>query len=411
MESLRQRFDVLQEKLIEIYEAGSTDLDDQIEHWNVVRKESVIMNFARRKGLSRLGLQQLPALSVSETNAKNAIMMNIYLKSLKQSPYADEPWGLTDTSLELFLTPPMHTFKKCGFSVDVLFDNDEDNLNTYTAWKFVYYQDDDGQWHKVESEVNYDGIFYRTVDNQTEYYIKFEDDAPRFSRTGRWTVKFKSQTISTSVTSTSGSFHSSAVSCSEESVQQQPPDTVDAPPQPKKLRVSGSRIPKGGSRLRAFTYTKTTAKESTKSRLRGGRGEGESTTGSTSRTTTTRGVRRRLDYDYPTPEQVGSIHRLPEGSHLGRLGRLQREAWDPPVVLLRGLANTLKCFRYRCRLKYKGLFGHISTTFSWVGEGSERLGNARILIAFESTSQRAKFLDIAVLPKGTEVVFGSLNAL
>lgn len=406
MESLRERFDALQEKLIEIYEAGSTNLEDQIEHWEVVRKESVIMHFARRKGLNRLGLQQLPALAVSETNAKNAIMMTIYLKSLNRSQYATEPWGLSDTSLELFLTAPMHTFKKGGFSVDVLFDNDEDNLYTYTAWKSVYYQDDDGEWHKVESGVDYDGIYYKTVDNATEYYIRFQDDAPRFSRTGRWTVKYKSQTISTSVTSTSGS---DPVASSERS-NQQSSDTLDAAPQPKKFRGGPSRQT-GPSRVSSSSHTKTGKKESPKTRLRRRRGEGEPSTRSTNRTTTSGRVRRRLEYSVPTPEQVGSVHRISQGSHLSRLGRLQREAWDPPVVLLRGLANTLKCFRFRCKQKYKGLFEHISTTFSWVGEGYERLGNARILIAFQSTSQREKFLAIAALPKGTEVVYGSLNAL
>lgn len=406
MESLRERFDALQEKLIEIYEAGSTNLEDQIKHWDIVRKESVIMHFARRKGLTRLGLQQLPALTVSETNAKNAIMMSIYLQSLNNSQYASESWGLSDTSLELFLTAPMHTFKKSGYSVDVLFDNDEDNLYTYTAWRFVYYQDDEGEWHKVESGVDYDGIFYKTVENHTEYYIRFQDDAPRFSRTGRWTVKYKSQTISTSVTSTSGS---DPVSSSERPTQQSS-DTLDAPPQPKKFRV---RPPQqtGPSRVSSSSNSKTTKKESPKTRLRRRRGEGEPTTRATNRRTTSGRARRRLEYDYPTPEQVGSVHRLPQGSNLGRLGRLQEEARDPPVVLLRGLANTLKCFRFRCKQKYKGLFQHISTTFSWVGEGYERLGNARILIAFQSTAQREKFLAVAVLPKGTEVVYGSLNAL
>ena len=409
METLRERFDVLQDKLIDIYEAGSTNLDDQIEHWNVVRQESVLMNFARRQGLNRLGMQQLPALAVSETNAKNAIMMTLYLKSLKESPYAQESWGLSDTSLELFLAAPIHTFKKQGFSVDVLFDRDEDNLYTYTAWKYIYYQDDDGEWHKVESGIDYDGIYYEAVDGHNEYYVKFEDDAPRFGKTGQWTVKYKSRTISASVTSTSRSVLSSPSSSQE--FGQQSSDTVGPAPQPKRFRVSGPIEPERiSTRSFSSTVSKTTEKESPKTRYRRGGRKGESATTRSTRTTS-RGARRRVEHDYPTPGEVGSIHRSVERSHLTRLGQLQREAWDPPLALLRGPANTLKCFRFRCFKKHRGLFSTISTTFSWVGDGAQRLGNARILIAFESTTQRARFLEIAVLPKGTQVVFGSLDGL
>ena len=112
MESLTERFDAVQENLLELYESGSDNIEDQILYWNLMRKEGVLFYYARQKGITRLGLQHVPSLAVSEFKAKQAIMMTLQLESLKNSEYGSEKWTMQDTSLELYNTEPQHTFKK-----------------------------------------------------------------------------------------------------------------------------------------------------------------------------------------------------------------------------------------------------------------------------------------------------------
>ncbi|AMQ81158.1 E5 [Canis familiaris papillomavirus 20] len=52
----------------------------------------------------------------------------------------------------------------------------------------------------------------------------------------------------------------------------------------------------------------------------------------------------------------------------------------------------------------------ISTSWYWAGEGSDRLGNARILLTFTSNSQRALFLDRVRLPP-TVTLLDSIHTL
>lgn len=96
----------------------------------------------------------------------------------------------------------------------------------------------------------------------------------------------------------------------------------------------------------------------------------------------------------------------------GRLGRLLDEALDPPVILVRGEPNTLKCFRNRAKLKYAGLYKAFSTAWSWVaGDGTERLGRSRMLISFFSFEQRKDFDKTVKYPKGVDRSFGSFDSL
>ena len=95
-----------------------------------------------------------------------------------------------------------------------------------------------------------------------------------------------------------------------------------------------------------------------------------------------------------------------------RLGRLLDEAIDPPVILVRGDANTLKCFRNRARVRYTGLFKYFSTTWSWVaGDSTERLGRSRMLILFTSAGQRKDFDETVKYPKGVDRSYGNLDSL
>lgn len=405
METLTERFDALEENLLQLYEAGSDKIDDQILYWDIIRQENVLFFYARKKGLQRISLQPVPSLTVSEHKAKQAIMMSIQLTSLKNSAFGNEPWTLQDTSFELYNAPPQNTFKKQAFTVDVFYDNDEDNYYPYTAYKFIYYQNGDNIWHKVESDVDYEGLFYITHDYEKVYYVTFDQDARRFSRTGHWTVKYKNRTISsTSVTSTSGTppEHPSSSRSGANTLARQ----TEIAPQERRRPRSSSESPQRRTRPRTSQSDGDTSASTTRRRLRRRRREREPAAQRREqrKTNTTRS-------SYPSPEAVGRRHRVVEGKGLSRLGRLQEEARDPPLICLKGPANTLKCWRYRCKLKYRGMFYRISTGFSWVAEGPARLGDQRMLIAFHNSAQRQAFLKIAVFPKGTQFALGNLDSL
>lgn len=399
MESLSDRFDAVQENLLEHYETGSDNIDDQIMYWQLIRQEYVLLHYARKKNIMRLGLQTVPTLAVSEHKAKQAIMMALQLTSLKNSPYGTESWTMQDTSYELFNSAPQNTFKKGAFTVDVIYDNDEDNYYPYTAWSNIYYQNGDNIWHKVEGKVDYEGLYYETIDGEKIYYVTFDTDAVRYSRTQTWTVKYKNNAISsTSITSTSGRTSTGHSTSSQSS------NTVVRQTQEERRTNQRSPSPQRRTRPRASSSDRVESSETPGKRLRRRRGRGEREQG-------TRRLGRATRSDFISPSEVGRGHRLAQTKGLGRLGQLQEEARDPPLVLLKGPANTIKCWRFRCRQKYHGMYNMLSTGFSWVGDGSKRLGQQRMLIAFTDTTQRQRFLNTVIFPKGTSFSLGNLDSL
>lgn len=401
MESLNERFDAVQENLLQHYETGSNNIDDQILFWELIRQENVLLHYARKKGIYRIGMQTVPSLTVSEHKAKQAIMMSLQLTSLKNSAYGTEPWTMQDTSFELYNSSPQNTFKKGAFTVDVIYDNDEDNYYPYTAWSYIYYQNGDNKWHKVEGKVDYEGLYYETVDGDKNYYVTFDTDATRYSRTGKWTVKYKKHAISsTSVTSTSGHpGHSTRQSPNALAGEEQNKERDRERPTSSKRR---SRTPSPSS-----DWSSSSETSRKRVRRRRGRREGEQNTRQQRDTKSTRGA----GSSFIAPEEVGRGRRLVEKKGLSRLRLLQVEARDPPLVLLKGPANTLKCWRFRCKLKYSGMYLRLSTGFSWVGDGSERLGEQRLLIAFTDKTQRNTFLKTVIFPKNTSYSLGNLDSL
>lgn len=159
MEALNDRFNALQDKLMDIYESGKDDLETQIEHWKYLRQEQVLYFYARKKGILRIGYQPVPTLAVSETKAKEAIGMMLTLESLQKSPFGKESWTLVNTSLETFRTPPANCLKKGPINIEVRFDGDPENIMLYTAWTYIYFIDAEEHWQKVKGEVDYLGAF------------------------------------------------------------------------------------------------------------------------------------------------------------------------------------------------------------------------------------------------------------
>lgn len=391
MEKLRDRYDSVQDALLNLYENATNDLETQIQYWDLTRQEHIILYYARQQGLKRLGLHPVPSLATSEHKAKDAIKMTLYLRSLQESPFGNEPWSLTETSLELFNTPPSNCFKKDGYTVDVLYDRDPEKLFPYTGWHHIYFQGEDNLWHKTQGQVDYYGLYYYDDFGDKVYYIKFDEKAKTLSVTGEWEVKFQNKTISPSVTSSSTSTWKSASS-----------------PGPSSSRHSETRE-ESYRRLQeepesGLGTTKTaTAVRYTRGRRQREPGTPRGTPAKRRRAATPDSTRSAV----PSPEQVGSSHRSVGREYSSRLERLQAEAWDPPVLIVKGGANTLKCWRYRFKTRNSKLFLYATTVFKWVDLDND----SRILLAFKDENQRTLFVNTVTLPKGTQLAYGSLNSL
>nr|AYA93513.1 MAG: E2 protein [Human papillomavirus] len=451
METLSDRFNVLQETLMELYEAGREDLQSQITHWQTLRQEQVLLYFARKHGVMRLGYQPVPPLATSESKAKDAIGMVLMLQSLQKSPFGQEPWTLVQTSLETVRSPPAQCFKKGPQNIEVWFDGDPENIMSYTVWKFIYYQTVTDTWEKVEGQVDYFGAYYFEGTVKT-YYINFETDAARYSKTGRWEVHVNKDIVFAPVTSSSPpSGDGGEASINTVSGSRSPNHTRPASPLPsdqRPLTTAPRRYKRKASSPTSTRKKRQREREKTSSR--------RSRSTSRGRTQTTRGGDRRRGRSFsidsisstdgrrgrgggrgPTtrsqsrsqshsrsrsrsrgvastggvsPGEVGKRVRSVGRDYHGRLERLLAEAKDPPVILLRGEANVLKCYRYRARKKHRGLVKFYSTTWSWVGEDScDRVGRARMLLAFSTYKHRQQFIDTMKLPPKVDWSLGSLD--
>lgn len=465
MEALNQRFSALQDQLMDIYEKGSDKLEDQIKHWNLLRQEQIMLHYSRKRGIMRLGYTPVPTLAVSEAKAKDAIFMVLQLEKLKASPYKNESWTLINTSLETFRTPPANCFKKGAQNVEVVFDGNPENIMLYTAWQYIYFEDTDGQWQKTDGRIDYAGLYY--MEGQLKhYYVDFKVDARRFGTRGEWEVRFNGETIFAPVTSSSPS------SFEEVRERVEPPDVPEvgsatdsgtlhagrpertetakgrryerkeSSPTAASLRgrqkVSGSTVRKTqarsrnysadqavargrgqrGTRARPRTRTRSRSRRRSRSssrsrsrsraRERGGRSRGGYATRSRSRSAES----RCTDKCGIPASQVGTSVQSVGRKNTSRIERLLDEALDPPVILLRGEPNILKCYRYRVKDKHRGLFDKISTTWSWVGsQNSTRLGRARMLLSFISNDQRETFINTMKLPKNVDWSYGSFASI
>lgn len=391
---MRERLDALQQALMQIYEEAPTDLASQIRYYQLLRKQCVLEYYLRKEGYITIGLHHLPVTRVSEYHAKQAIKMVLLLKSLQMSPYGNERWSLQDTSADLLDSPPKNCFKKEGFDVEVWFDKDPKNVYPYTNWKWIYYQDESDQWHKVPGETDYNGLYFEEVNGDRTYFLLFHKDAARFGNTNEWIVNVGNEQISLS-TNSSSRRSTSGPSQQPSTVGEQSPGpsrdtyTTEETDQRRVTQESpqstGERLPLRRRRKRGE------GKQTPKKRRRGGGGADRHTSS-------------------PTASEVGGSHRSVVRSGLSRLERLQAEARDPLVIILRGPPNTLKCWRYRCNSKLNACFEYMSTVFRWVTNNANLQGS-RVLITFKSQSQRDQFIKLAHFPSGTTYSFGNLDQL
>lgn len=389
-ETLTARFVAQQEVQLSLIEKESTVLEDHILYYEAVRKEHVLAYYAKKEGFARLGLQPLAATAVSEYRAKEAIHIGILLKSLQKSEYGLEPWTLADVSAELLNTPPKNCFKKGAFNVTVYFDNDVQNSYPYTCWNYIYYQDENNRWHKTEGLVDANGLFFKEKNGDSTYFTVFQPDAEKYGQKGQWTIKYKDKTIFASVSSFSRSVP-------------EPAEVLESSPDaPSTSQVSGKR------RRETEEDSDPQSPSSSNIELRRGRRKQQRKSATTRvRGGTTGGSNNSA----PTPEEVGSGTRSLPRHGYPRLRRLQEEARDPPLIIIKGPANTLKCWRWRCYNRHAHLFLCCSTVFHWVGDESNKTASARVLLAFGSTCERQAFLETVHLPKNASYDLGNLNSL
>lgn len=410
---LSLRLNSIQNQILDLYEQNSTRLDDHITLWNLMRKEYALLFYARKQGLTRLGGQILPSSASSQSSAKEAIKQALYLQSLRDSQYGDEPWTLQETSKERLNAEPEQCFKKGGTQIDVMFDKDPENVSRYVLWTWIYHQDDNDAWVKTRGRVDHKGLYYLDEQGDRVSYIDFSEEAMKYSNTALWTVMHNSIVLPDD-SSTSEEAHAGTSDTSE---VREPPTSADewlkeleeaqdpeiqgsrrrgrphsTPRQPKRLREEKGGGGGGGGGRGRLRFS---------GRLRrGGRGG----RGRPSRSL----FNERAVPRPPSAAEVGRSTKTVEGPSRSRLEGLLKEARDPPFVGLKGKSNTLKCVRYRLKGHYGQYFDKITTTWQWTSStGNDRCGDGRILILFKDDAQRSRFLDQVKLPKSVKIFIGS----
>nr|QAU56840.1 E2 [Tadarida brasiliensis papillomavirus] len=409
MESLKARLSSIQKELLEVYEAGGDTIEDQIKFWNLERQEKVLLHLARKQGITRIGNTAVPTLASSQQAAKAAIEMVLYLTSLKDSPYGKEKWTQRETTRERLLAPPEYCFKKTGIPVQVTFDGDRDNSVEHVSWGLIYYLDENEMWRKATGEVDHHGIFYTDDTGTKEYYVDFQKEAVRYSRTGQWDVLIGGKVLITdmpvarasSPDTTSGS-PKSGRGGGEGPYSDPESEDTDGPEEAP--IVYKARAPKPLTPPSVARRARSRSRSPFAGRRRGGTPQ--------QRKHSTPRPRGGGESGAPSPQEVGKQHQTVSRRSGGRLQQLLQEARDPPALILKGSPNGLKCVRFRVKSVNASLFESISTTYYWTdSKSTARLGDARVTILFKTEHQRELFLSKAKIPRTITVTKVTLPAI
>ncbi|ADV03084.1 unnamed protein product [Equus caballus papillomavirus 3] len=412
MEALQTRFDAVQEGLMMHYETGSDNLQAQIDYWCLTRAEQVMLYAARSKGRRKLGHTVVPSLAAAQAAAKAAIEMQLLCEKLANSPYAREPWTMTDTSKETYRAPPEGCFKKGPCLVQVEFDGEPGNEMWYTTWESIYYLDEHDNWIKTHGRVDSEGLYYCQGPLKV-YYENFAAEAEKYSKTNVWKVMFQNQTFS-SVTCRASTKDTTESAGPSVSGRDEPdcaaaipsvlptsatPVSAEQQPLPKELLPGGSpRYCRGSGRGSPHWGVGSPAHVPSPGTLcQGGAGQlpsPPSLSPSLSRSTISPATSPSSVPSVLSSSGCGSPCRPIEGV---------KSSEGVPAVLLKGKPNQLKCLRFRLKKTYWVHFWFITTTWFWAGPtGSDRAGRARMLVVFKSSVQRQRFLQKVPLPPGVE---------
>lgn len=412
MEILQARLESVQEKLLDIYELNPTDLESHVLRWTLERQEHVYLFALKSKyGVKRVGIQVVPPTVVSECKAKQAIEMQLALESLSKS-FGKEPWTLQQTSWESYMAPPEKCFKKGGTTLELIFDNDPQNSAEYVLWASIYSKTSENGWLVSSGEVDTAGLYYEDEDFNKIYYVDFSSEAKKYGAT-KWSFTFKNKLFTSPFPSTRSRPRPTAGVLSVDA-----PDSA-APPNPCEQSPTVSQVSPDSTPSRHSRRGGRQSRGPGERRKRPGSPNAASTPRpklqNTKRSAESRESRRHQSevLQYPVPAEVASVRtHLPAPSG-GRLGRLLYEARDPPVVVFRGLANALKCYRYRLLKQYPSTFDQISSTWKWA-TSEDAVGNnpdgSRLTVLFKSLEQREMFLSTVPHPRTFTYFLGSYDS-
>nr|CAD1814335.1 early protein E2 [human papillomavirus 31] len=371
METLSQRLNVCQDKILEHYENDSKRLCDHIDYWKHIRLECVLMYKAREMGIHSINHQVVPALSVSKAKALQAIELQMMLETLNNTEYKNEDWTMQQTSLELYLTAPTGCLKKHGYTVQVQFDGDVHNTMHYTNWKFIYLCID-GQCTVVEGQVNCKGIYY-VHEGHITYFVNFTEEAKKYGTGKKWEVHAGGQVIVF-------------------------PESV----------FSSDEISFAGIVTKLPTANNTTTSNSKTCAL----GTSEGVRRATTSTKRPRTEPEHRNTHHPNKLLRGdSVDSVNCGVISAAACTNQTRAVScpatTPIIHLKGDANILKCLRYRLS-KYKQLYEQVSSTWHWTcTDGKHK--NAIVTLTYINTSQRDDFLNTVKIPNTVSVSTGYMT--
>nr|BAL41315.1 regulatory protein E2 [Human papillomavirus type 90] len=379
METLASRLNACQEKLLELYETDSDQLQDQIMHWQLVRLENVIMYKAREAGMLHLNHQVVPVQLIAKAKACKAIEMQLALKTLLKSPYGTEPWTLRDTSQEMWDAAPKQCWKKKGYTVDVKFDGEDTKTMCYTCWRYIYVQSgDDDTWTKVSGHVDHAGLYF-THEGTRVTYVRFAQEAQTYGNTGTWEVHVGGQLIYDAFDSSVSSTQDTDQEPLSSTRPTDPPytDEPDATNPAQVLGPASPHVPPPHKRQRlGHGYQHP---DSTEDRI------------------------QRLARDN-TGDQCNPDSAKQHGNI--RVGD------SAPVTHLRGDPNKLKCLRYRLHKHKSVLFSKATSTWRWsTCSNTTNEKSAFVTLWHDSAEQRANFLATITLPKDIEAVLGYMTML
>nr|QYI89674.1 E2 early protein [Bos taurus papillomavirus 27] len=404
MEKIAQALDACHDRMLTLIENDSNKLEEQIKYWTEQKVEMLLFFAARQKGIYRIGYHTVPTAKVAEAKAKQAIMMEMMLKSLQQSQFAEEPWTLADTSYEMWDIPPKCCWKKKGQCIEVWFDGDSSKAVPYTHWQEIYSQDAEGNWHKLAGEVDYFGLSHEDPVLGRVYHVIFGHEANKYGNAKSWCVKTNSGHLLTPNRSERDSRSPSNPS----SEQPTAPASRETEQEEERRYVSPQRCPEEGPVSRPpespwrpssphCDILRSGGWSTLHSKGQRGRGRG-------------RGYRHgRRNYTSPfrNPGETAGGFKEANGTPRKRSGQPTFAPGQHPFLMFHGPANALKCWRYRCRQKYRRFFWKFTTTFTWVDDGEK--GAATVIVTFTSSAQLEAFFSEVPRPKTLTVGNGHLT--
>lgn len=395
MEKLSARLDACQDNLLTLIEKNSSDLADQIKYWNEVKVENLLLFAAKKKGLNRLGFQPVPSTKISEAKAKEAILMALSLTSLQKSKFGAESWTLPQTSAEMFMAAPKHTFKKAGQQIEVHYDGQAEKAVPYVQWGEIYVQDEQDMWHKTKGDLDYYGLSYIDPVIGRVYYVLFSSESNTYGDSKPWVVHTNDGTLSS---------HSTSASPPNTTTERPPARNPECTPE---ARLSFWGSPGTGQRPTTGSACSGVSARTPYQQppcVLGGRRISRSGSGFGGR-------RRRRTIPLRHPGEIGEGSGQSEGQNKRGVGQTPEANCQNPVLIFQGPSNRLKCWRYRCNKGYRDFFHNFSSVFCMLTGESGRGNDSRVLVTFNSYDQLTLFKEKVPIPKNVGLSSGLLSIL